>query len=226
MTKILGEQFKDFKKGDLIKRLQKKYGKNKVNENTSMKKIMELMGQKEGGVTEGIKKIKAKGLKNGAMTEGVKAALIGAGAATILKNKNKSKVKLSGDRPEGSPPPTVFPKKKKTTNKKEVIGPGVLTEKEQRKALEGLIGKFKVVPPAYGKQRRKIGKEKPRKGLSEGGMNLSPKADLDGDGMFSKYERARGEAIQKAMAENKKVEGGIVRGGGQAIKGIKFKGVM
>ena len=29
MTKILGEQFKDFKKGDLIKRLQKKYGKNK-----------------------------------------------------------------------------------------------------------------------------------------------------------------------------------------------------
>ena len=64
------------------------------------------------------------------------------------------------------------------------------------------------------------------KGLNEGGMKLSPKADLDGDGIFSKYERARGEAIQKAMTENKKVEGGIVRGGGQAIKGLKFKGVM
>ena len=105
-TKILGQEFKDFKKGDLIKRLQSKYGKDKINKNTSMKKLKELMGKKEGG------------------------------------------------------------------------------------------------------------------------MNLSPKADLDGDGMFSKYERARGEAIQKAMTENKKVEGGIVRGGGQAIKGLKFKGVM
>ena len=209
-TKILGQEFKDFKKGDLIKRLQSKYGKDKINKNTSMKKLKELMGKKEGGVTEGIKKIKAKGLKNGAMMEGVKAALIGAGAPTILKNKNKSKVKLPGDRPVGSPSPTVFPKKKKTTK-------GAVTDKEL---------KFRVVPSAYGKQRRKIGKEKLRKGLSEGGMNLSPKADLDGDGMFSKYERARGEAIQKAMAENKKVEGGIVRGGGQAIKGIKFKGVM
>ena len=209
-TKILGQEFKDFKKGDLIKRLQSKFGKDKVNKNTSMKKLKELIGKKEGGVTEGIKKIKAKGLKNGAMVQGVKAALAGAGAPTILKNKNKSKVKLPGDRPEGSPSPTVFPKKKKTTK-------GAVTDKEL---------KFKVVPSAYGKQRRKIGKEKLRKGLSEGGMNLSPKADLDGDGMFSKYERARGEAIQKAMAENKKVEGGIVRGGGQAIKGIKFKGVM
>ena len=209
-TKILGQEFEDFKKGDLIKRLQSKYGKDKVNKNTSMKKLKELMGKKEGGVTEGIKKIKAKGLKNGAMMEGVKAALIGAGAPTILKNKNKSKVKLPGDRPVGSPSPTVFPKKKKTTK-------GAVTDKEL---------KFRIVPSAYGKQRRKIGKEKLRKGLSEGGMNLSPKADLDGDGMFSKYERARGEAIQKAMAENKKVEGGIVRGGGQAIKGIKFKGVM
>ena len=194
MTKILGEQFKDFKKGDLIKRLQKKYGKNKVNVNTSMKKIRELMGKKEGG----------------AMMQGVKAALAGAGAPTILKNKNKSKVKLPGDRPEGSPSPTVFPKKKKTTK-------GAVTDKEL---------KFKGVPSYYGKEpiRRKV--KKPRRALSEGGMNLSPKADLDGDGMFSKYERARGEAIQKAMTENKKVEGGIVRGGGQAIKGIKFKGVM
>ena len=92
-TKILGQEFKDFKKGDLIKRLQSKYGKDKVNKNTSMKKLKELMGKKEGGVTEGIKKIKAKGLKDGAMMMGVKAALIGAGAPTILKNKNKLKVK-------------------------------------------------------------------------------------------------------------------------------------
>ena len=69
MTKILGEQFKDFKKGDLIKRLQKKFGKNKVNENTSMKKIMELMGKKEGGVTEGIEKIKAKSMLTGGQSK-------------------------------------------------------------------------------------------------------------------------------------------------------------
>ena len=50
-------------------------------------------------------------------------------------------------------------------------------------------------------------------------------ADLDGDGNFNEYETKRGEAIQKAMAEQK-AEGGLVRGGGQAIKGTKFKGVF
>ena len=41
-------------------------------------------------------------------------------------------------------------------------------------------------------------------------MTLSPKADLDGDGTFSKYERKRGMAIQNAMAKNKKPEGAFI----------------
>ena len=76
-TNIIGEEFKDFKKGDLIKRLQKKFGKDKVNKNTSMKKLEKLMGKKEGGVTEGIEKIKAK-------TE----SMLSGGQAKLDKNKN------------------------------------------------------------------------------------------------------------------------------------------
>ena len=113
-------------------------------------------------------------------------------------------------------------------------------------------------------------------GKKTGDMILSPKADLDGDGMFSEYEKKRGMAVQKAMAKEKvetaslgkaissKIpemmsrfqadaqakkaeeekmfqemvkrekakygntqqmkEGGIAKGGGIAIKGLKFKG--
>jgi hypothetical protein len=43
-----------------------------------------------------------------------------------------------------------------------------------------------------------------------GNMVLSPKADLDGDGTFSEYERKRGMAIQNAMAKNKKPEGAFI----------------
>ena len=68
-TNIIGEEFKDFKKGDLIKRLQKKFGKDKVNKNTSMKKLEKLMGKKEGGVTEGIEKIKAKSMLTGGQSK-------------------------------------------------------------------------------------------------------------------------------------------------------------
>ena len=68
-TKILGQEFKDFKKGDLIKRLQSKYGKDKVNKNTSLKKLKELMSKKEGGVTEGIEKIKAKSMLTGGQSK-------------------------------------------------------------------------------------------------------------------------------------------------------------
>ena len=84
------------------------------------------------------------------------------------------------------------------------LGPGVLTEREQQKALEELIGN------------------------STGGMKLSPKADLDGDGMFSEYEKKRGMAIQKAMAENSKPVkvAKASQGGGIAIRGTKFKGVF
>jgi len=98
-----------------------------------------------------------------------------------------------------------FKKQQKQKPKKaKTLGPGVLTEREQKKALEALIGK------------------------KTGGMNLSPKADLDGDGKFSEYEKTRGSAIQKAMNEKpiQANEGTFVRGTGIAIKGTKFKGVF
>ena len=66
---------------------------------------------------------------------------------------------------------------------------------------------------------------KPLKNAKGGKIELPKAADLDGDGNFNEYETKRGEAIQKAMAEQK-AEGGLVRGGGQAIKGTKFKGVF
>jgi len=65
-------------------------------------------------------------------------------------------------------------------------------------------------------------------GKKTGDMILSPKADLDGDGMFSEYEKKRGMAVQKAMAENSKPVkvAQASKGGGIAIRGTKFKGVF
>jgi len=66
------------------------------------------------------------------------------------------------------------------------------------------------------------------KGMKDGDMILSPKADLDGDGMFSEYEKKRGMAVQKAMAENDKPVkvAQASQGRGIAIRGTKFKGVF
>ena len=53
--------------------------------------------------------------------------------------------------------------------------------------------------------------------LSKGGqVKLSKKADLNKDGKFSKYEKARGMAIQMAMAKQNKV---IMKKGGFIAKG-------
>ena len=82
---------------------------------------------------------------------------------------------------------------------------------------------------------RKFGVEKPKQqeplgaiGNKTGDMIISPKADLDGDGMFSEYEKKRGMAIQKAMAENSKPVKVVQasQGSGIAIRGTKFKGVF
>ena len=52
-----------------------------------------------------------------------------------------------------------------------------------------------------GYEETKSGKMKPIK-AKEGVMaRLSPKADLDKDGMLSSYEKKRGMAIQNAMSE-------------------------
>ena len=46
--------------------------------------------------------------------------------------------------------------------------------------------------------------------MSSGGLNNPEKADLDNDGQLSSYERKRGEAIEKSIAEQGKNMGGLV----------------
>jgi len=46
--------------------------------------------------------------------------------------------------------------------------------------------------------------------MSSGGLSNPEKADLDNDGQLSSYEKKRGEAIEKSMAEQGKNMGGLV----------------
>ncbi len=169
------------------------------------------------------------------------------GAAGIKKSRKAYKDSQTRRNMKNAKP---RPQQKQKPKKAKTLGPGVLTEREQKKALEALVS------PSIRKKT--------------GGMNLSPKADLDGDGKFSEYEKTRGSAIQKAMNEKPKQaflgaftnvmdnpvikqgfsrmkkeadrknleqkarykkpiqanEGTFVRGTGIAIKGTKFKGVF
>ncbi len=45
--------------------------------------------------------------------------------------------------------------------------------------------------------------DKDRMNMAEGGLQNPEKADLDKDGEISSYEKARGEAIEKSMREQK-----------------------
>ena len=87
----------------------------------------------------------------------------------------------------------------------------------------GLGRKFGV-ENQFMQQQKPLGKV----GKKTGDMILSPKADLDGDGMFSEYEKKRGMAVQKAMAENSKPVkvAQASQGSGIAIRGTKFKGIF
>ena len=46
---------KDFKKGELIKALQKKYGKDKIKPNMTMGQLKKIMGNKDGALVAGMK---------------------------------------------------------------------------------------------------------------------------------------------------------------------------
>ena len=105
---------------------------------------------------------------------------------------------------------------------------------KQRKRKKFRSDMLKAAQAGFG-LGRKFGVEKPQQqqplgkvGKKTGDMILSPKADLDGDGMFSEYEKKRGMAVQKAMAENSKPVkvAQASQGGGIAIRGTKFKGVF
>ena len=150
------------------------------------------------------------GLKEGGA---LKAGMLGALAASKALGKSKVKVeKPKGTKGKGSAD-TLTGKLVRTYSVK---------EKEQMKKSAKDSVKASGLGATIGKNIKgyKIGKK------STGGkIDLPKAADLDGDGTFNRYETARGEAIQKAMAEQK-AEGGLVRGGGQAIKGTKFKGVF
>ena len=150
------------------------------------------------------------GLKEGGA---LKAGMLGALAASKALGKSKVKVeKPKGTKGKGSAD-TLTGKLVRTYSVK---------EKEQMKKKAKDSVKASGLGATIGKNIKgyKIGKK------STGGkIDLPKAADLDGDGTFNRYETARGEAIQKAMAE-RKAEGGLVRGGGQAIKGLKFKGIF
>ena len=162
---------------------------------------------------------------------------------------------------------------------------------DETKLINDVLYSFKV-PPKQTRQNKKSMRRseknikrnlyddvlKPLKNAKGGKIELPKAADLDGDGTFNRYETARGEAIQKAMAKEKvetaslgkaissklpemisrfqadqqtkkakeekmfqemvkkekakygntqqMKEGGMVKGGGIAIKGLNFKGVF
>ena len=212
------------------------------------------------------------GLKEGGA---LKAGMLGALAGSKALGKSKIKVEKPKEKKgKGSADPltgklvrTYSVKEKEQMKKK---------AKDSVKASglgTGLGETFKVYPSAY-----KNTKGKSANKATGGKIELPKAADLDGDGTFNRYETARGEAIQKAMAKEKvetaslgkaissKIpemmsrfqadqqtkkakeekmfqemvkkekakygntqqmkEGGIVKGGGIAIKGLNFKGVF
>ena len=162
-----------------------------------------------------LKPLTNKGYKEGGA---LKAGMLGALAASKVLNKSKVKVeKPKGTKGKGSAD-TLTGKLVRTYSVKEKK-----ERKEQagKQVQAGALGSMKGIGPVTDKELKLLKTKK----ATGGKIDLPKAADLDGDGNFNEYETKRGEAIQKAMAEQK-AEGGLVRGGGQAIKGTKFKGVF
>ena len=141
----------------------------------------------------------------------------------IIEPENKfikrkpTKKEMQEDRAKNRPSRNITGDRAKQRKRKKLVKDMITT---------GLLGaglgrKFGVEKPQQQKPLGEIGKK-------TGDMILSPKADLDGDGMFSEYEKKRGMAVQKAMAENSKPVkvAQASQGGGIAIRGTKFKGVF
>ena len=140
----------------------------------------------------------------------------------IIEPENKfikrkpTKKEMQEDRAKNRPSRNITGDRAKQRKRKKLVKDMITT---------GLLGaglgrKFGVEKPQQQKPLGEIGKK-------TGDMILSPKADLDGDGMFSEYEKKRGMAVQKAMAENNKPVkvAQASQGSGIAIRGTKFKGV-
>ena len=143
----------------------------------------------------------------------------------IIEPENKfikrkpTKKEMQEDRAKNRPSRNITGDRAKQREKKKYIS-------DVKKAAElgfGLGRKFGV-KNQFMQQQKPLGKV----GKKTGDMILSPKADLDGDGMFSEYEKKRGMAVQKAMAENNKPVkvAQASQGSGIAIRGTKFTGVF
>ena len=141
----------------------------------------------------------------------------------IIEPENKfvkrkpTKKEMQEDRAKNRPSRNITGDRAKQRKRKKLVKDMITT---------GLLGaglgrKFGVEKPQQQKPLGEIGKK-------TGDMILSPKADLDGDGMFSEYEKKRGMAVQKAMAENSKPVkvAQASQGSGIAIRGTKFKGIF
>ena len=113
--------------------------------------------------------------------------------------------------------------------------PKFTEEVKRKKELSGQAeaerqGRNANVPDIMPKKRMMGGASVPKKSIMElptnvprlmrGANLMNPgKADLDKDGKLSSYEKARGKAIEKSMAEQKKAMSGLAIG----IKKIKTK---
>ena len=141
----------------------------------------------------------------------------------IIEPENKfvkrkpTKKEMQEDRAKNRPSRNITGDRAKQRKRKKLVKDMITT---------GLLGaglgrKFGVEKPQQQKPLGEVGKK-------TGDMILSPKADLDGDGMFSEYEKKRGMAVQKAMAENSKPVkvAQASQGSGIAIRGTKFKGIF
>jgi len=114
--------------------------------------------------------------------------------------------------------------------------PKFAEEVKRKKELSGQAeaerqGRNANVPDIMPKKRMMGGASVPKKSIMElptnvprlmkGANLMNPgKADLDKDGKLSSYEKARGKAIEKSMAEQKKAMSGLAIG----IKKVKKNG--
>jgi|TARA_R100000455_G_C6270759_1_gene126737 hypothetical protein len=216
MTKTINKGKKDKKKFKIQKPLEGRRLPKLFNPDGSLN---EFYKKSAGGVTEGIKNIKAKGMKEGdtVVVDGERIPVIKPQSEFIKRKPTKKE--MQEDRAKNRPSRNITGDRAKQRKRKKLVRDTITASM----IGAGLGRKFGVKNP-FMQQQQPLGKV----GKKTGDMILSPKADLDGDGMFSEYEKKRGMAIQKAMAENSKPVkvAQASQGGGIAIRGTKFKGVF
>jgi len=172
-------------------------------------KTMKKLGYKKvitNGKITYVKDVTAKKInKNnkGAFVAGAIGAGLGMGAGSKFKSKVQPPkgevVKGNTDSLTGK----IVPPKKSVKEKKAIKRQAI---EKMEKSLIGASKDFKKQQKQKSKKTGAITDKELKllKSKKTGGMNLSPKADLDGDGKFSEYEKTRGSAIQKAMNEKPK----------------------